>query len=147
MPEFRYDPSRGSFKQWLLLITRRRIQDHLRKVYRSSTWVSPAEDQGEEIENAPSPSPPPDIQINAAWESEWKETLLQAALARVRHHCSPKHYQVFDYCALQRVPASDVARMLGMSVAQVYLAKHRVGRAVKRAAAELEAEMNRSRCF
>ena len=35
MPEFRYDPAKGSFKLWLLLITRRRIQDHLRKVYRA----------------------------------------------------------------------------------------------------------------
>src|SRR5688572_2283931 len=35
MPGFRYEPEKGSFKQWLLLITRRRIHDHLRKVYRS----------------------------------------------------------------------------------------------------------------
>src|SRR5262245_66427313 len=34
MPEFCYHPERGSFKQWLLRITRRRIVDHLRKVYR-----------------------------------------------------------------------------------------------------------------
>src|SRR2546421_3169820 len=31
MPGFHYDPSLGSFKAWLLLITRRRIMDHLRK--------------------------------------------------------------------------------------------------------------------
>jgi hypothetical protein len=31
--------------------------------------------------------------------------------------------------------------MLGLNVAQVYLAKHRVGLAVKRAAAEIEAEL------
>ena len=35
MPEFHYDPAKGSFKQWLLLITRRRIQDHLRRLYHS----------------------------------------------------------------------------------------------------------------
>src|ERR1043165_8885272 len=33
MPGFHYDPAKGSFKQWLLLITRRRIQDHLRRVF------------------------------------------------------------------------------------------------------------------
>ena len=34
MPNFKYDPARGSFKSWLFLITRRRINDHLRKQYR-----------------------------------------------------------------------------------------------------------------
>src|SRR5215472_1766187 len=39
IPEFRYDPAKGSFKQWLLLITRRRIHDHLRRLYRSAALV------------------------------------------------------------------------------------------------------------
>src|SRR5436190_8359181 len=34
MHQFKYDPATGSFKSWLLLITRRRIADHLRKAYR-----------------------------------------------------------------------------------------------------------------
>jgi len=34
MPTFQYDRNRGSFKQWLLRIVRRRIVDQLRKVYR-----------------------------------------------------------------------------------------------------------------
>src|SRR5712671_3203610 len=34
IPHFKYDPALGSFKSWLLLITRRRINDHLRKEYR-----------------------------------------------------------------------------------------------------------------
>lgn len=143
MQEFRYDPAKGSFKQWLLLITRRRIQDHLRRVYRSLPLAGgcPLETE-RSIENMPSSEPAPDAQIEATWEQEWQSNLLQAALARVRQRVNPKHYQVFDYCALQGVSAPEVARMLGLNVAQVYLARHRVSTAVKRAVKELEAGLN-----
>ena len=136
MPEFRYDPAKGSFKQWLLLITRRRIQDYLRRLYRS---VPTAEDTARAANSVPSPEPAPDAAFDAAWEHEWRENLFQAALARVRQQANPKHYQVFDYCVLQELPAVEVARMLGMNLAQVYLARHRVSAAVKRAVKELEA--------
>jgi len=144
IPEFHYDASKGSFKQWLLLITRRRIHDHLRKLYRSASIVTSSETQSQAVEKVPSLMKSPDAQIDEAWESEWRETLLQAALVRVRQRSSPKHYQVFDYCVLQNLSAPKVAQMLGLNAPQVYLAKHRIGLAVKRAVAELEREMNRS---
>ena len=137
LPEFRYDPAKGSFKQWLLLITRRRIHDHLRRVYRSLPVANGPE------ENLPSPTLAPDAAIDAAWEEEWRENILQAALARVRERVHPKSYQAFDYCVLQGVSAGEVSRMLGMSAAQVYLAKHRVSSAVKRAVADIESELAR----
>jgi RNA polymerase sigma-70 factor (ECF subfamily) len=144
MPEFRYDPAKGSFKQWLLLISRRRIHDHLRRLYRSVPLAdAPPEGRTLREEDVPDPMLPPDAQIEAAWEDEWRENLYQAALARVRQRASPKHYQVFDYCVRQSLPASEVARMLGLNAAQVYLAKHRVSLAVKRAVAELETELGR----
>ena len=144
MPDFHYDPAKGSFKQWLLLITRRRIQDHLRRFYRSlATAPARDEESARAAENIPAPTPPPDTQIDAAWEDEWRENLFQAALARVRQRANPKQYQVFDYCVLQNVRAPVVAKMLGLNAAQVYLAKHRMSQAVKRAVAELEAELGK----
>jgi RNA polymerase sigma-70 factor (ECF subfamily) len=142
MPEFRYDPAKGSFKQWLLLITRRRIQDHLRRLYRSVPAASGHRGElAREAADAPSLEPSPDAQIDAAWEHEWRENLFHAALARVRRRANPKHYQVFDYCVLQELPAPEVARMLGLNAAQVYLARHRISATVKRAVKELEAEL------
>ena len=144
MPEFRYDPARGSFKLWLLLITRRRIQDHLRKVYRSLPVADVVTGAGADgVEAIPAMALSPDAQIDAAWEEEWRENVFQAALARVRQRVQPKHYQAFDYCVLQNLRAPAVAKMLGLNVAQVYLARHRVSQAVKRAAAEIEEELKR----
>jgi RNA polymerase sigma factor (sigma-70 family) len=143
MPEFRYNPAKGSFKQWLLLIARRRIQDHLRRLYRSLPAARP-EELAANPENVPAPALTPDAQIEAAWESEWRDNLFQAALARVRQRANPKHYQVFDYCVLQNLPAPEVARMLGLNAAQVYLAKHRMSVVVKRAVSEIEAELGRT---
>jgi RNA polymerase sigma factor (sigma-70 family) len=144
MPEFRYDPAKGSFKQWLLLITRRRIHDHLRRVYRSlptsESFLGGPEGTRPE---AASPELPPDAQIDEVWESEWRQNLFETALAQLRPRVNPKHYQVFDYCVLQNLAAPKVAKMLGMNSAQVYLAKHRMTLLVKRAVAKLEAEADR----
>ena len=148
MPDFHYDPAKGSFKQWLLLITRRRIQDHLRRLYRSLPLAdggSQREPGGGEEASAPTLSP--DAQIDAEWEQEWQENLFNAALTRVRHRANPKSFQVFDYCVLQDLPPRQVAKMLGLNAAQVYLAKHRMSAAVKRTVKELEAEMGRSADF
>jgi RNA polymerase sigma-70 factor (ECF subfamily) len=140
MPEFRYDPAKGSFKQWLLLITRRRIHDHFRRRYRSLPTES-ADAKPAKSEETPDSTLSPDAQIDAAWEHEWRENIFQVALARVRERARPKHFQVFDCCVLQNIPAPEVAQMLGLNAAQVYLAKHRVSAAVKRAAADIEAEL------
>jgi len=145
MPGFHYDPAKGSFKQWLLLITRRRIQDHLRRVYRSLPVADErAGDCAGRLENQPADALPPDAAIEAAWEEEWRDNVYRAALARVRQKVKPKHFQVFDGCVLQGLPSAEVAQMLGMNAAQVYLARHRVTQAIKRAAAEVEEELGRS---
>jgi RNA polymerase sigma-70 factor (ECF subfamily) len=141
MPEFRYDPAKGSFKNWLLLITRRRIHDHLRKLYRSLRGNRGEPANNETREPAAAEVLTPDEQIDAAWEAEWRNNFFQTALARVRQRVKPKVYQAFDCCVTRNLPASEVARMLGLSAAQVYLAKHRVGRALKAEMTRLEREL------
>jgi len=144
LPAFRYDPSKGSFKQWLLLITRRRIQDHLRRVYRSLPLESGGDRENQAAaDSVPDPALPPDAHVESAWEEEWRENLLQTALVRLREQAAPKHYQVFDFCVLQKVPAGETARLLGLSRAQVYLVKHRLVLQLKRTVANLERELGR----
>jgi len=143
MPGFQYDPGKGSFKQWLLLITRRRIHDHFRRLYRSANAASQDDESAAAIECLPDPGLGPDATIDAVWEAAWHQHLLETALARLRQQANPKHYQAFDYCVLQNLPPSQVGTMLGLNIAQVYLAKHRIGRALKRIVAAIDAEVSR----
>lgn len=142
MPSFRYDPARGSFKQWLLRIVRRRIVDQLRRTYRAARQRAdiPLErlDDDDSVAIADRPGG-----IEDAWNAEWEQTIFEAALARVRQAVQPRHFQIFDYCVLKGWRTSRVAETLGVSAAQVYLAKHRVSQAMKRAVREINENRTR----
>src|SRR5262245_40337496 len=132
MPGFRYDPARGSFKQWLLRIVRRRIVDQLRSAYRQPLQIELDPESLDEAEaDTVAISDPAAEQIDAAWEQEWERCVLAEAVARVKRTVNPKHFQVFDFCVLKEWPVTKVAATLGLSAAQVYLAKHRISQSIK----------------
>ena len=66
------------------------------------------------------------------WEREWQQNVMKAALERVKMRVSPRQFQIFDYNVLQGMNATEVRRKLGVSITQVYLAKHRVGTLLKK---------------
>ena len=144
MPKFRYEPERCSFKTWLLLITRQRIARQFKKRRPGGPMASPpgagdlpapapraADDTARTgtIERIPDPAGDP---LAAVWDEEWEKHVLSAARERVKHKVSDVHYQIFDLYAVQGWSAGEVARTLGLSVGQVYLAKHRISRLLKR---------------
>lgn len=64
--------------------------------------------------------------LAALWEEEWKKDVFERALERVRSRVEEKPFQVFDLYVLQGWPARKVARSLGVSLARVYVTKHRI---------------------
>ena len=75
--------------------------------------------------------------LERLWDVEWKKNLADAALARVKAQVSPKQYQIFDCYVIREWDASKVQDRLGVSMSQVYLAKHRVGKILKKELARL----------
>jgi RNA polymerase sigma factor (sigma-70 family) len=140
IPEFKYDPSICSFKTWLLNLTRWRIIDQLRK--RQPTRNAERETRNTNtaaIERLPNP---PDVDLDAMWDTEWQRSLVSTAIQRVKRRVNPEHYQIFHLCVFKEWPVKKVARELEVNVAQVYLAKHRVGALLKKEVKALEKKLN-----
>jgi RNA polymerase sigma factor (sigma-70 family) len=135
--KLRYDRARGSFKGWLLQITRWRIADQFRKRDRAQAECERSDDdrQTVTIERIPDLNV---IDLDALWEREWQENLLDAAIARVKKKVDPKQFQIFDCYVRKEWPAQKVAAQLRVSVGQVYLARHRVSALIKKEVKNVE---------
>jgi RNA polymerase sigma factor (sigma-70 family) len=132
MPEFVYDSAKCSFKGWLMHVTRLRIMDQLRR--RQPAFNQPPADNRESrqtptVERVPDPA---SIEPDATWDEEWERNLIDAALERVKLRVKPEHYQIFYLSAVKRLGTREVARMLQVSIGQVYLVRHRLAKDVKR---------------
>lgn len=140
MRHFHYDPALGSFKGWLLLNVRSRIADHLRRRKARIQMVAPPKEQGSasSLENVPSAEGCP---FETLWEQEWAQHIFNAAVERVKRQVSPKQFQLYELAVVQEVPLRKIAGTLHVSLGQVYLARHRVGRLVRKEAERLAAKM------
>jgi RNA polymerase sigma-70 factor (ECF subfamily) len=143
LPAFEYDPKVCAFKTWLLNLSNWRIKDQLRK-RRSLAVVTSAHLQSGLADDSSRTSPlerlpdPTGSALEALWDREWRTTLFESALARVKVRVDLQQWQVFDLYALKHWTVNDVAKALGVSSGRVYLIKHRVSLLVRREVRKLE---------
>ena len=140
MDGFKYDPAVDSFKGWLLYLTRKRIAMEYRKRARGRPQAAAADlnDLTAEIEALPDPA---GLGQEKVWDEEWHQTMWEAAIAQVKKQVALKQFQMFDLYVVKERPAREVAQALGVAVAQVYLAKHRVSALVKHELLQLKAKL------
>jgi len=141
MRHFKYDPAIGSFKGWLLVITRSRIAERFRK---KRLPVAEPQATGDTTTGTGRLERIPDAAghgLDALWDAEWNENLLQRALGNVKEQITPKQFQIFDLYVLQELPIDKITTALGVSTGQIYLAKHRVSRLLKTELKKLERRM------
>lgn|ERR1700722_882658 len=137
MPTFKYDRAIGSFKAWLLNMTRWRITDQLRKRRRLVAYDS-SNDTDADIRMTGQMMDPVSESLDALWDAEWEKNLLNAAIDKVKRHLDPQKYQIFDFYVNKEWSPDEVAKAFGISVGQVYLAKHRVTEMITEEVKKLE---------
>ena len=134
-----YDPKKGSFKMWLWHITRWRINDQFRQRRKDTASSVPSPEGKEKEPLADIPDTSGDT-FATIWDREWQNNVMKAAIERVKMKVSPQQFQIFDYNVLRGMSALEVRNKLGVSIAQVYLAKHRVGGVLKKEVAFIRAQ-------
>jgi RNA polymerase sigma-70 factor (ECF subfamily) len=135
-----YDPAQGSFKTWLMNMTRWRINDQFRKRKKDTAMIVGEWENDRKTAVIDRVEDPNGDVLSRLWNVEWKKNIADAALSRVKAQVSPKQYQIFDCYVIKQWDAKRVQDQLNVSMAQVYLAKHRVGSVLKKELSKLEDE-------
>ncbi len=141
MHEFKYDPALGSFKGWLLKLTRWRITDQMRKRrgLPSKSASGESENSGTStVERLPDEN---NLNLDEIWEANWQKNLMDAAMQRVKRKVSAKQYQLFDLYAVKQWSLREITETLGVSQDQVYKAKSRITELVKQEVEYLQTKM------
>ena len=141
MPTFQYNPAIGTFKAWLLTLTRWRIQDQFRKRQPADAQYPlppDAETRTDAIDALPDPRGGDQV---AAWEAEWQAGLVAAAMEKLKRQMDPQKWQIFDFYVSKGWPPEKVAARFKVSLDQVYQAKHRLTEALRQEVRRLEKEV------
>ncbi len=115
----RYDASKGSFRAWLKTVTGNAVRDLMR------TWDDPVRGCGDtEMTSrlATIRDPKAVEDLSEELEAQHKQELLRQGEREVRCRVRPHTWQAYHLSAVERVPAKEVARRVGMRVGEVYVA-------------------------
>ncbi len=144
MREGAYDRTKSSFKNWLCLITRRRIIDHFRRRTKVNKQSPPPTEDTQRTDVVARVPDPASLELDAVWDEEWRKNLADVAIERVKEQVSSKQFQIFDLSVLKDLPVREVTKILKVNAAQVYLARHRVSALVKKEVGKLEAQAEKA---
>ena len=134
LPSFSYNPTKGSFKGWLMRVTQHKVVDQFRKLGRQvPTDGLPGETTATQEAAVDQP-------FDAFWEAEWQHNLLQVATDQLRLAVSPRNFQIFDWTVRMGKTAEETAKAFGISTVLVRVTKFRVLHEFKRILRRLEKE-------
>lgn len=113
---FRYDKSRGRFRDYLKRIIQNKAYDIMRRRQNNTISVD-SYDCG--LEAIPQ-------EAEDRWESEWNSHLLKQAIEELKLKIEPTTYQSYYLFVVENISAKEVAKMLDIKPNAVYQHKSRV---------------------
>ncbi len=141
LAEFRYDPKVCSFKTWVLNLSKWRVTDQFRKRLPVAPRSPSSDEATARTATIDRFADPGRLPLEEIWDQDWRTTLVEAACARIKPQVDPKEWQMFDLYALKGWSARETAKAAGVSIGRVYLAKHRIGRLLKKEMAHCQSRL------
>jgi RNA polymerase sigma-70 factor (ECF subfamily) len=120
MKRFEYDPKRGSFRGWLLQVTRNQLHAYQTRHRRFPVG------SGDTAAHALLEQQPAPEEDDELWDREYQRRLFAWAAEKVRKGSSVAAWQAFWLTAVEDKSAKEAADELGTSVGAVYTAKSRI---------------------
>ncbi len=143
LPEYRYDPKVCRFKTWLLNQTSWRIKDQFKKRKKETAQNHSSDHRSDETATINRVPDTAATDLDAVFESQWRKNLFDVAVDRVKTKFSLKQFQIFDLLVVREWPAATVAQSLGVSLANVYVTRHRISSAIKKETKRLETQLEK----
>jgi len=148
LPEFRYNPKVCRFKTFLLNQASWRIKDQLNKRKRHGAVVdSSLPASSDETTRTPTINriaDPLAVDLDALFEGEWRKHTFALAWEQLKEKFSLKQIQIFDLLVLKEWPAADVARSFELTLANVYVTRHRISKALEKEIKLLERQFEKA---
>ena len=115
-----YDPARGSFRNWLFTVVRRKLSNWR---WARGNQLRGSGDSATQhlLEQCPAPE-----EMEREWEAQWQRRLFAWACEQVRRDVTDATWQAFWRTAVDGQPSKQTALDLGMTATAVYLARRRV---------------------
>jgi RNA polymerase sigma factor (sigma-70 family) len=126
--QFHYDPSR-CFRAWLKTITQHAWSDAIAGRYRGSDTRI--------IERLESLEARADLRRR--FEETFDRELMEMAITRVQRRVAKPTWEAFRLTALEGLTGAEAAEQLDISIASVFVSKHRVQKLLREEVRRLEA--------
>jgi RNA polymerase sigma-70 factor (ECF subfamily) len=139
--EFESNPDRGTFRGWLMNLTRWRIADKYSSRPKGQHHSAPKHDAAADPRTSTIERVPDGAESEADWDKEWQRHLLDAACERISRKVKARHYQVFDLYYRKQWPVLRVARELRTNPAAIYVIGHRLTKLLKAEVARLQQQL------